>query len=478
LTTTSTTVEKVSFRVFADPSYQELNPTRVAMELSASGGASFTGTLPPQPPGSTDGIHTVTVHAYLSENVTTTTTVTKNNVGAGSQCSGPLISSSTENQPPVTVAKFGEGSATGNYTLDINPPVLTNKPVQSQPTVKQGGNKVIHNIVSGGSSQTNYTLVDTAVGPVGTKASAGGGDKFGPDNKGDGISPDKHNMVSIHLPCGCAVGDYAIDPPTTVVNSVDLLGNAFTPVASPGGVTFTTLPGEALQNDILVVSELPPTLDYAEMTCFSSTLGGPAGNQKVNASPGTLHITATINTTGDCAGFGTITFTPYTPGGLAPVSLTIPPGFSFADTGNSPPAHVFIGPAAKGFDLHYPDTLTEVIVPKTAFINPGGDLQTVVVDLSQVALPDPNQPGAMLPKGVVPANNTIYVRAHARFSGLSLPGDGTKYTFSTSTSAVLPGMSMPMTVGSFQDVYALPAVETASFKACVGGNFTLPGPAK
>jgi hypothetical protein len=128
--------------------------------------------------------------------------------------------------------------------------------------------------------------------------------------------------------------------------------------------------------------------------------------------------------------------------------------------------------------LHYPDTLTEVVLPRLAFSNLLGDPQKLIVDLSQVELPDPNQAGAKLAKGVVPANNTIYVRAHARFSGLSLPPDGTRYTFSTSTSAVLPGMSVPMTVGSSQDVYALPAVETASFKACLDGNFTLPGPAK
>jgi hypothetical protein len=250
------------------------------------------------------------------------------------------------------------------------------------------------------------------------------------------------------------------------------LGSPFPPISVTSTESWSVLPGEFLQDDTTVVSELGPNLDYAEMTCFNSTLGGPGGNQKVNASPGTLHLTATINTTGDCAGFGSITFAPTTPGGPAPVSLTIPPGFSFDANGGSPLAHIFTGPAAKGFDLHYPVTLTEVtgLLPKSAiFISPV-DFQTVIVDISQLDLG--------FGKGVVPASNTIYVRAHARFSGLSLPADGTRYTFSTSTSAILPGMSVPMTVGSSQDVYALPAVETPSYRACVDGNFTTPGPAK
>jgi hypothetical protein len=453
--------------VRAAPEFGMANPTIAGM-IGGGGTGLYTGTLP-TPVVADDGNHSVTVTAYLSDDVTTTTSITTNNMSANS-CGGTILSSNRGTPTSSTVTKYGTGSGTGTYVLDINPPVLNLKPITAQHSIKQGGNKVLHNVLVGGSAMTNYSLTDTGVGPVSNTATASGGDNFGPAGQRGGIAPDKHDMISLHLPCGCAVGDYNVDPANTLANSADLAGNPFPPVSSANTESWTVLPGESLEDDTTVVSELGPNLDYAEMTCFSTTLGGPAGNQKVNASPGTLHITATINTMGDCAGFGTITFTPYTPGGLAPVSLTIPAGFSFMTSGNSPAAHVFIGPAAKGFNLHYPVTLTEITLPNSAFINPGGDLQTLIVDLSAADLG--------LGKGVVPANNTIYVRAHARFSWGSVPLDGTRYTFSTSTSAILPGMPGPMTAGSSQDVYALPAVETTSYKACVDGNFTPQGPAK
>jgi hypothetical protein len=210
-------------------------------------------------------------------------------------------------------------------------------------------------------------------------------------------------------------------------------------VAGPGGPnsggsaqdTFSVGPGLLLEDQTQVVSELPPSGDYAPMTCFTAN----QGNRKVNTFPGSLHITSVVNTTGPCAGFGSISGTV--------VTLTLPAGFSFDTTGGSPPAHVFHFPAAAGFDFHYPGP--ETSLPKTALVISG---QTLRVDLSSV--------------GPILSSDTIYVRAHAVFSGTIVPADGTPYDFSTSTTSTLPGIGVNTTPLSTQTV--------TKNSACVNGN--------
>src|SRR5206468_12552750 len=97
---------------------------------------------------------------------------------------------------------------------------------------------------------------------------------------------------------------------------------------------------------------------------------------------------------------------------------------------------VFVGPAANGFDLRYPQSLVEVtnLIPSTAITSSG---QTVAVDLSQLNLPQLN-PGA----GVIQSAHTLHVRARAVFSGNAAPAEGTQFVFRTSTTAGLPGMGV------------------------------------
>ena len=458
LTTTSIAVTNTTLLVRAAPEFGSSNPIIVEMTGGSAAGGAYTGSFP-TPLSAVDGIRSVTVTGYVSEDVTTTTTLTTNNMSAAS-CGGSIITSTVAVPTSVTAKKFGTGSANGSYILDINAPGLTVKPVTSQPRVQQGGSKVIHNVLSNGSAKTNYTVVNTAAGPVGNTASAQGGDTFGPAGKGDGIAPDKHDMVSVHIPCNCAVGDYALDPIATVANTVDLLGNPFAPIPTATPDTFTVDPGLFLQSQTLVVSELPPVGDYSEMTCFSSTLGGSGTQRKVNLAPGSLHITATVKTTGPCSGFGMIN--------NPKISLTLPAGFVFADTGSSPVAHVFVGNSAPGFDLHYPVTLTEVTgsIPKSAISANG---PTVTVDLSSLKIT--SQSAGSVP-GSIPSNYTIYVRAHAVPDPnlAAIPLDGTQYHFYTNVQADLPGIGTGLLAESYQDVTALPATAVPPAPVCVNGG--------
>lgn len=102
-------------------------------------------------------------------------------------------------------------------------------------------------------------------------------------------------------------------------------------------------------------------------------------------------------------------------------------GFSFDTTGASPAAHVFVGPAAGGFDYHYPGALAEVtaLIPKPVVSG-----NTVTVNLSALNIG--------LGAGLIPASDTIYVRAHAKLSSIQIiPADGTEYVFRTSTTTLL-----------------------------------------
>jgi hypothetical protein len=412
--------------------------------------AVYSGDLPnPTTAGqnAADGETTVTVTANVSEDVTTTvSTITTNKSCTSSKGVTTCITVSTSNDTSTkTITKTASGNGTGNYVLDINPPILTLKPDQSQPTVSQGENKNIHNVIVAGSAGTSYTLTDTATGPGGYTSSADGSGIFASSN--DGIAPDEHDLVSVHIACDAPVGEYSA---AAVAHTVDLGDKDFDPITSVHYVdnkgndigeatdTFTVLPGISLEDQTTVVSELPPSGDYAPMSCFTSTQSG----RKVSTFPGSLHITATVNTTGPCAGFGTISGTV--------ITLTLPEGFKFDTTGNSPAAHVFVGPAASGFDYHNPSTFQEVtsLIPK-----PSASGQTVTVDLSNLNL---NQG-----PGVIPSSDTIYVRAHAVFSGSAPAADGTPYVFTTSTGSTLPGIGST-TNSSSQTV-------TAS-SACVNGG--------
>lgn len=402
-----------------------------------------------------DGTTTVTVAANVSETVTTCTT-TATSYWTGANGSGTQVGTTTTVGPTCDggVTKTGSGSNTAaSYVLDIYPPILTLKPDQSQPTVLQGEDKNIHNVLIAGSAGTPYTLTDTVTSADQSYTnSANGSGTFGPGK--DGIASDDHDLVAVHIACDAPIGTYTAN---AVAHTVDLGGFGgvpFDPLSSQdytdnkgndsGGAidTFQVLPGIALEDQTQVVSELVPGSppEYAPMTCFSSTT---AKNGKVTTFPGSLHITATVNTIGPCIGVDNISGTV--------ITLTLPVGFKFDVTGASPHAHVFIGPAASGFDFHYPQTLSEVtsLIP-----NPVISGQSVTVDLSNLDLG--------LGAGVIPASDTIYVRAHSVFSGTSAPGDNTQYVFTTSATSKLAGDTEPTIASSSQTVTAL--------SACVNGN--------
>jgi hypothetical protein len=443
LTMTTSTVGNTVTTVTAAPEFGSANPTIVRLNGAQSSGA-FNGVLP-TPVVGTDGVRSVTVTAYVSEEVTTAVTVTTNRM-SGSSCTGTIVTSNAVPQPLVTVVKYGTGSANGTYILDINAPKMDTRPVTAQSRVKQGGDKFVHNVLQDVLASTKYTTLNVITGPGGYSSTAQGIGTFGPATpSGTGHSGRENSTVGVHVACNAPVGTYTV---TSVANTVDAGSYPFEPVVSSTVDTFDVDPGLLLQDQTLAVSQMSPTGGYGAMSCFSSTLA----NRNLNTAPGSVHITATINTLGECASLSTIT--------NPKVSMTLPAGFSFASSGNSPDAHIFVGESEPGFDLHYPETMKEVTSLAKAGIAVSG--QTVTVDLSKVDLSKAGiGPTPTLGTGVFPASYTIYVRARATFTGTVVPADNTAYIFNTNTSAVLPGIGQ-ITSESSQTITAL--------QACVNGN--------
>jgi hypothetical protein len=155
-------------------------------------------------------------------------------------------------------------------------------------------------------------------------------------------------------------------------------------------------------------------------SCFHN-LNGYATNNKLAQTPGTVHIATIITTGGICQNFDSISG--------ATASLTLPTGFSFLTTGKSPNAHIFVGSAGSSFDLHDGTPLTEVTGMPGVTQSISG--QTLTVSLSGLDLGSG--------PGVIPAADTIFIRAHASYTGPGAAASDSSFVFSTSATATLPG---------------------------------------
>jgi hypothetical protein len=349
-----------------------------------------------------EGLNTVTVNATATDGNTETS------------CTGSA-------QGPTRT-----GKASADYVTDQSAPTLTilsyaPGPVDPSPIpqVTAGEAITVHTQLDDGSSGTPFTVTLTASGP-GTLAFTDSDTFGGPSGaKDNGKAPTKNNLIALQTSCSTAPGIYTMK---VDADTQDLCGNAFAtitkdPASTHDGLsgndtsgTFEVLPPVSLSTITHVISEFP-TGDYGTDQCFTSI----AARKKLTNNPGSLHIAAIVTSTvpGDCSDL-TIS--------NPQIVLTLPAGFSYLLTGNSPAAHVFIGSGA-GFDLHYPAGFTEVTDSAGIVVNGN----TITIDLSKV---DVGQG-----PGVIPTGLTIYARAHAIYSGPGAPASNATFSFSTAASA-------------------------------------------
>lgn len=454
-TVTTTTVTISNQSVSATDSDNNGNGPSSMSGSSPAGGTFTDQSLAIGPEGST----TVTVSATASETKETLVQSTPYTYANGT-CTAPGTVGTTTTVSDITTTPSGSNSASGTYLVDLQGPTLAADPGLAQPSIQQSQTEIIGMKLNDGSADTNFSVSVTATGPTTLSGSDSG--TFGHKNPSDGIAPPKHvGPIGLQTACDTPTGTYDVQvTPTTIDLCAPDLTNALDPsnsgdlnfgIARDGTVaqstpidlgTFDVTPGISLSAQTGVLAEFT-TGDYGVDQCFTSTAA--------NTAPGSFHVDTIINTSGPCAGFGTIS------GVTATLTLPVtgqdqdtglPAGsFAYLITGKSPPAHVFIGNVQGGaFDLHNGTPLVEVTgeVKQTnskLLVGGGGSNYTDTLDLSHVNLDDfpalvtANGGPFGLGSGVFPSNFTIFIRAHTKYSG-SLPSpQDTVYTFASSASA-------------------------------------------
>jgi hypothetical protein len=395
--------------------------------MGGPNGGTFSGTLTHGAEGKSD----VKVTANGSQ-VTTTTVIKVTTLYADGACSTPT-GASTETSSDDSIAS-GSGFATGSYLIDLVPGTLAvfpNTGLDATNSVIQGGEVGIHTKINDGSAGTPYTVINTVTAPdLVTTFQGSASDNFG--TSPHGISLPKNNIVAIKISCDAPLGVYSV---AAVAKTVDLAGNAYDDLATAGN-TFNVTPGSLLSSQTMVLSQLANG-DYGGDQCFTSSANSRG---KLTNAPGSVHIASQITTTGPCAGFST--FTP------SQAVLTLPTGFAFADTGKSPPAHVFMGTGAPG-DLHNPNT-------------PGWTEVTALVRQSVSGLVNTIELSGL---GSLPSTTGLYIRAHAVYTGPGAVPPDSLFVFTTSASATTGG-GTPLSNTSTQSIVGNPSAQV-----CIDGNY-------
>jgi len=203
--------------------------------------------------------------------------------------------------------------------------------------------------------------------------------------------------------CGQPYSTIVADPAVTTAPGGGEGGN------DPSG-TFEVLSPVQLSTVTHILVPLPPDGEYGFEQCFTTK-----GNaRKLIVNPGSAHIAAIVNATVPETCQDAVIVNPL-------VKINLPIDFSFYLTGGSPAAHVFIGvPTGAAFDFHDPESDGLLEYTGAATIT-GQFTQTLTVDLSNVDVG--------FGPGQIPTDNTIYVRAHTRFTGSTTPHG--QYSFET-----------------------------------------------
>lgn len=395
--------------------------------LLNTSGNTYACSLPVRPEG---GPYTVTVDATATDGNTTTSCT------GASQSPTKTSSTSTkyvtdEVAPTVRVASYSPNP-------DPNP----------IPQITAGSSIALNVKLKDGSSGTPYSFELEAYNATDTigPAPLSGFSFDGPNGPNDDGKDPIENSRDIALQTSCTTppGIYTMRLET---NTEDLCGNPFAAIVmDPAGTTgqnpppasqgnnpsgtFEVLSPVELSTVTHIIGPLPPNGDYSFEQCFT-TKGNP---KKLIVNPGSAHIAAVVNATvPDTCEEASIT--------NPTIKLTLPAGFSFYLTGGSPAAHVFVGEAA-AFDFHDPETDGLLEVTDAALIS-GQLTQTITVDLSNVDVG--------FGPGQIPTSDTIYVRAHTRYTG-SDPTPHGQFTFLTEA-----GIGAVMTASDTEKLQANPA---------------------
>jgi hypothetical protein len=368
------------------------------VQLSNGGaGSTYSGAIAVGP----EGLNTVNVTATATDNYDLNNTCNPGG-NKSSEDATTAVDYVTDKEPPTLEVKA--------YSPGPDPPTTI------IPTINAGEAIALNVGIKNGSSgapysaslSTSYPDSPSNLGPFTVN------DSFNnpTHDKDDGIDKQEHvKDLALQTLSTTPGGIYTMK---VELNTKDLCGNNFPTITkypaeannNPSG-TFEVLNPVQLGIITHVVSEFPNG-EYGIDECFTSV----ASKKKITNNPGSVHIAAVVTSTA--------------PTGITNpvIALTLPEGFTFLLTGQSPAAHVFVGVPAGGFDFHYPDPLVEVTA--SAVIS-GQATQIMTVDLSNVDVG--------LGAGVIPQEDTIYIRAHAIYTGPGAALTDSEYVFTTAVTA-------------------------------------------
>jgi hypothetical protein len=383
--------------------------------LSGTNGGTYTGNLPTGSEGSTD----VTVTASASESVTTqenTVTYTwGSNDVPNTDCSGTGTQTGSTTGTPTTANKSGaDTSPKVSYLVDLIGPTaeVNNYGLQ---TITQGQYEKASIKTFDASAGTQWTIVVKATAPDSTEYTGSDTDTYNSSPDGIVHTAPTHGPIGVEIPCGAPLGEYSL---SVKVMTKDLCGQAYPDIIletdkNGDPMNFTVNSGLDLAAETGVLSQLTNG-DYGIDECFVDSVKQTGKKLIVNNTPGSVHIYTLVTTAGACAGIGTISGVNLT---LTLPEMDTSSGFTYETTGASPNAHIFVGDGSGGLDLHNGAPLIEVTNLVTQFM----DGQNIYIDLSSL--------------GEIPANQTIFARAHARFGATAKagqPASDTPFMFSSS----------------------------------------------
>jgi hypothetical protein len=322
------------------------------------------------------------------------------------------------------------------YRADLIGPTI--EIITSGSTIQQGQPLTVGANVDGGSSGAAYKVEFTATDgqePAHTLGPVDETDTFPTTHESTGIQTNVHvGPLTLATTCSTPPGLYTL---TAKLDSNDLAGDhAYSTIKTKQFTVTAAAAGTTLESETVVVSEL---LDgtYGIDECFLSNNIVNRNKVSVNNNPGSVHIGEIVTAyaaEGEC---GSI------PLEGVRLTLTLPTGFSYAVSGKSPAAHIFVFQGEPGFNLHYPPN--EV----TSLVNQTREGQTITINLSSL--------------GAIASDMTVYARAKAQYTGnvAALPGQEFVFTTAASTTTGLSAQSDYTVVGN-------PA------QGCVDGNFPQP----
>ena len=237
-----------------------------------------------------------------------------------------------------------------------------------------------------------------------------------------GIARDEQVTLALRVPCGLDFShSFGL---RATVESTGICGAAWPPQAktsydpATGAGGFSVTPAGVLPHcQMFILSELSGG-DYGLTQAFDAVKPNDK-LRKVNTTPGAVHLAqldGVVSAAGDnCAVSASESYHP------TQATLTAPAGFSFELTGQTF-THLFVGEPTpnSSLDLHYPTAQGLLEVPtgsmESAPALNGDGSTTITLDLSWLPLD-------------TPATAKIYIRAKFRYSGPTVPADGTVYTF-------------------------------------------------